>query len=123
MSIWQDSTGALHDDMDGAALALPTWPQGMTELTAAQVAALPKPPAPPLVATPYQIRKALTMANLRAQVESAVAASTDQDVKDAWAYAQQFVETDPFITAMAAQLSQTPAQVHALFVAAQALAP
>ena len=123
MSIWQDASGALHDDMDGAALLLPAWPQGMTQLTAAQVAALPKPPAPPLLATPYQIRAALTAAGLRTQVEAAVTASTNQSLKDAWEYAQQFVENDPFITAMAAQLSQTPAQIHALFVAAQALAP
>ena len=43
MTIWQDSNGSLHDDMDGAALSLPSWPQGMTQLTAAQVAALQAP--------------------------------------------------------------------------------
>lgn len=43
MAIWQDKNGGLHDDMDGAALSLPSWPQGMTELTAAQVTALQAP--------------------------------------------------------------------------------
>ena len=40
MSIWQDTNGGLHDDMGGTALTLPNWPQGMTLLTTAQVAAL-----------------------------------------------------------------------------------
>lgn len=44
MSIWQDSNGGLHDDMGGAALTLPSWPQGMTKLTAAQAVALQNPP-------------------------------------------------------------------------------
>ena len=43
MSIWIDSNNALHDDMDGAALSLPVWPQGLTMLTDAQVAALQAP--------------------------------------------------------------------------------
>jgi len=43
MAIWQDSTGALHDDMAGAALSLPGWPQGMTQLTEAQAQALQNP--------------------------------------------------------------------------------
>lgn len=40
MTIWQDANGGLHDDMDGAALNLPDWPQGMTALTPAQVASI-----------------------------------------------------------------------------------
>lgn len=40
MSIWQDSNNNLHDDADGAALNLPNWPQGMTQLSAEQVAAI-----------------------------------------------------------------------------------
>jgi len=43
MSIWKDSNGSLHDDMDGAALALPSWPQGMTQLTDEQALALQNP--------------------------------------------------------------------------------
>lgn len=33
MSVWQDTNGRLHDDMDGAALSLPAWPRGMVQLT------------------------------------------------------------------------------------------
>ena len=44
MSIWQDSTGNLHDDMGGGALTLSTsWSTGMTKLTDAQVAAIRAP--------------------------------------------------------------------------------
>lgn len=45
MTIWQDASGNLHDDMNGAALLLPSWPQGMTLLTDTQVAALAVPTA------------------------------------------------------------------------------
>ena len=40
MALWQDSNGGLHDDMDGEALSLLNWPQGMTLLTNEQVAAI-----------------------------------------------------------------------------------
>lgn len=40
MSIWKDSNGGLHDDMDGAALALPCWPAGMTKLSDGEAAAI-----------------------------------------------------------------------------------
>jgi hypothetical protein len=44
MSIWQNpADGTLHDDMDGAALALPTWPQNMTLLTDEQAQVLQNP--------------------------------------------------------------------------------
>ncbi|MDA8095597.1 MAG: hypothetical protein M0T84_17150 [Betaproteobacteria bacterium] len=37
MSIWQNPVdGSLHDDNNGAAVSLPIWPKGMTELTAAE---------------------------------------------------------------------------------------
>ncbi|CAJ0704794.1 hypothetical protein LMG19089_03683 [Ralstonia edaphis] len=43
MAIWKDASGQLHDDMDGAALGLPGWPDGLVKLTDSQVAALKKP--------------------------------------------------------------------------------
>jgi hypothetical protein len=33
MALWIDSKNQVHDDMNGAALALPSWPQGMTPYT------------------------------------------------------------------------------------------
>jgi len=63
----------------------------------------------------------LTAAGLRAQVESAVSASGDQSLKDAYEYAAYFSEADPFITKMAATLNLTADQVHAMFVSMQSL--
>lgn len=80
------------------------------------------PPAPPLSATPYQFRAGLTAAGLRTQVETAVAASTDQNVKDAYQFATIFVENDPFIVSMSSALDLTADQVHAIFVSMQGLA-
>ena len=37
MALWIDSNNIIHDDMDGAALDLPSWPKGITPYT---------PPAP-----------------------------------------------------------------------------
>ncbi|HVI51510.1 MAG TPA: hypothetical protein VM661_09895 [Candidatus Sulfotelmatobacter sp.] len=45
MSIWKDADGLLHDDMDGAAIGLPSWPQGMTLITDDEAAALRAPTA------------------------------------------------------------------------------
>jgi len=73
MAIWQDSNGGLHDDMDGAALTLPTWPQGMTLLTDAQVAAIRAAQNTP------------TQAQVIAGFEAAVQAWLDQTAQ-AWQY-------------------------------------
>lgn len=40
MAIWTDSTGGLHDDMDGAALTMPSWPAGLTALTDDEISLL-----------------------------------------------------------------------------------
>jgi hypothetical protein len=40
MAIWQSQDGALHDDGEGAALSLSSWPQGMTQLTDDQLAGI-----------------------------------------------------------------------------------
>lgn len=38
MTLWHNpADGTLHDDMDGAALSLPSWPQGMVVATAEQI--------------------------------------------------------------------------------------
>jgi hypothetical protein len=80
------------------------------------------PPPAPLSATPYQFRAGLTAAGIRTQVETAVAASTDQNVKDAYQFATSFVENDSFIVSMSAAIGLTADQVHAIFVSMQGLA-
>lgn len=44
MALWKDSNGKVHDDMDGAALSLPSWPQGMTQITQPEADAILNPP-------------------------------------------------------------------------------
>ena len=56
------SENTLHDDMNGDALSLPSWPQGMTIATDAQLA----PPAP----TPAQL-----LSEFQAAAQSALSAT------------------------------------------------
>lgn len=54
MPLWKDSNNILHDDMDGEALSLPSWPAGLIQVTpaeadtirAAAIAAMPPIPDP-----------------------------------------------------------------------------
>lgn len=64
--------------------------------------------------TAFQIRAALNQLNLRSQVETAVAAS-NQNLKDAWAFAPKFNRFNDQVLAMQVELSLTDAQVDALF--------
>lgn len=73
------------------------------------------PPVPRSI-TPWQIRKALNQIGLRSAVEAAVAASTDQDLKDGWAVATEFNRLSPFVIDMGAALGKTDAELDALFV-------
>ena len=77
-------------------------------------------PVPPIVVSPRQIRQALTRANLRTQVESAVA-SGDQDLKDWWEFATQVEESHPMVVAMASGLGIDGSGLHDLFVLAKSL--
>lgn len=63
-----------------------------------------------LTASPWQIRKALNQMGLRDTVEQAVAASTDQALKDGWEYATEFRRLDPFVVSFIAMLGMTDAQ-------------
>ena len=68
---------------------------------------------PPTV-TPRQIRLALNATGLRATVESAVAAGS-QDLKDWWEYALDIERNHPLIAGMAAQLGISDQQLDDLF--------
>lgn len=70
--------------------------------------------------SPRQIRQALTRANLRTSVESAIG-SGDQDGKDWWEFATQFERLHPRVVAMGAALNQTSAQLDALWELAGSL--
>jgi hypothetical protein len=53
MALWIDSNNQVHDDMDGAALAIPSWPKGMLPYT------MPAPTTAQLLASAQQTQLAL----------------------------------------------------------------
>ena len=77
--------------------------------------------APPVVVsvpqslTPWQMRKALNQLGLRASVESAIAASNDQELKDGWEFATEFLRSSPLVIGMGAALGKTGSELDALF--------
>lgn len=72
------------------------------------------PPSPVAVCSRWQIRKALNQIGLRSAVEAAVAASTNQDVKDGWEFANEFRSDDPLVVAMGVTLGKTEAEVRGI---------
>lgn len=70
---------------------------------------------PTIVLTPRQFRQALTRAGIRAAVDAAIAAGTDQDVKDWYAFADQFELGHPAVQATAAALGFSQAELKAVF--------
>ncbi len=76
------------------------------------VAAMPVPV--PQTVTPWQMRKALNAAGLRATVEAAVSAA-DQDTKDGWEYASEIRRDNALLNSMAAALNMTSEQLDDLF--------
>ena len=70
--------------------------------------------------SPWQIRKALNQAGLRAAVEAAVAQGS-QEVKDGWEVATEFRRTDPLVEQLGAALGKTAAELDAIFQLAATL--
>ena len=95
MALWIDSKNTLHDDMNGEALSLPMWPQGMTLATPAQISAIQNPP--------------LTQAKILAQYNAAI-----QGVLDAYAVTKQYDN----MNTMASYANSTNAQFKAEALAA-----
>lgn len=83
----------------------------------------PADPLPPPVysCSPWQIRKALNNQGLRQAVESAVSASTDQELKDGWEFASEFRSNDPFVVSMGAALGKTAEETDQLIAYAATL--
>jgi hypothetical protein len=73
MALWKNpQDNSVHDDMDGTALSLPIWPQGMVQITQAEADVLLAPPPP-------------TLAQVFAQAEVAVQTMLD-DFAKTWQY-------------------------------------
>lgn len=73
-----------------------------------------------ITVTPWQIRKALNQLGLRASVEAAVAASS-QEVKDGWEFASEFRSDNELIAQLCTALGKTEAERLALFQLAATL--
>jgi hypothetical protein len=65
--------------------------------------------------TAYQFRAALNELGKRQEVESAVVASTSQDLKDAWEYGTTYKRLSPYVLDMQAALGSTDAEVDTIF--------
>jgi hypothetical protein len=86
-----------------------------------EIAARPPEPAPAAVCTPWQVRRAINALGLRDAIETAVAASTDQTLKDGWGVAQEFRSDDPFVLAMGAALGKTAEETRDMIAFASTL--
>lgn len=67
---------------------------------------------------PWPLRMALNQLGLRQQVEDAVAASTDQETKDAWEWASEFARSHPLVVGFGPLLNKSPAEVDQVFLLA-----
>lgn len=115
---------SVADWAEATALAVPDYDQQTHSCRfvsgAWLVEVVPETPMPTLVASPRQIRQALTQLNLRTLVEAAVAAG-NQDLKDWWEFATRIEENHPEVLEMATALGITDTQRHDLFVLAGGL--
>lgn len=95
-----------------------TWNGTAWVLTTIPVEPTPIPPTPALPTIPdvtaVQIRLELNRVGLRAQVEAAVAAGS-QDLKDKWQFGNVFSSTDSDIQAMATALGLNQTELDVLF--------
>jgi len=89
----------------GEAQQVPLTPAEITAISAQQ----PEPTAAS-VCSPWQIRKALNRIGLRGEVETLVAESTDQDLKDGWLHAPTFRSDDSFVLSIGALIGMSAEQ-------------
>lgn len=92
----------------GEILELPDAEVTLIPKTVEQARAMLKP------LSAWQVRKVLTLFNLRTQVEAAVA-SADQSTKDAWQYANEFQRDSVLLNGMAQALGMSETQLDQLF--------
>lgn len=124
MSFYKTPDNKLHFlEDDSFAYLLPDDAVQITQAEADSIRVAKQAEIAPTIYTcsPWQIRKALNAQGLRAAVESAVAASTDQALKDGWEFATEFCSNSPFVIDMGVALSKSPAEVTALIKYASTL--
>ena len=74
-----------------------------------------------LSCTPWQFRKALNALNLRETIESYVANSNNQDIKDGWEYALEINRYDALFVATGAALGKSEQELDALIALARSM--
>lgn len=74
----------------------------------------PPPVLYPVSCSPWQMRKALNAQGLRQAVETTVAESDNQELKDGWEFATEFRSNDPFVISMGAALGKSEAETRQL---------
>lgn len=80
----------------------------------------PAPVVVPASVTPRQVRLLLLAQGLLESVEAMIASSTE-DVRITWQYAQEFKRNDPLLTQLGANLGLTSEQIDQFFIDAAAL--
>ena len=122
MRYFKDETGLVHGYNETDPNEVPYMQKridaGWEEVTSSWPPPPTALPAPDVTAV--QIRLMLNQVNLRAQVEAAVAAGS-QDLKDKWEYGTTFSSTDPDIQTMATALGLNQTQLDVLFTDAASL--
>lgn len=122
MTIYITPDNKLHDDAEGFAITLSSWPTDARLATLAEIEAMQNPvitteqkrtQLAPL--SPAQIRLALDQLGLLAKVESAVAAG-DNTLKIEWEFRQEFKRDNPTLNAMAKSLGITDDELDNIFV-------
>lgn len=116
MAIWKDANGVIYDDDGGRALLLPTWPGGLVQLSAAQVAALQTP----TLAQAQAAQIALVNAGCEAALSAIVApypslevATWPNQYNEAVAYTANPAASTPTLSAIATASGQTVAALAA----------
>lgn len=78
-------------------------------------------PTPILTASKYKFRLALMRLKLFDRVELAIAESTDQELKLAWHYADEYRSDDPLVLQLGLVLGKTETEIWAVFELTQTL--
>jgi hypothetical protein len=123
MTIHITPDNKLHDDADGFALTLQSWPKDARKATQEEIDAIQNPSAIqiiPTVVSMRQARLALLQFGVLSQVNLAIANGNDAD-KIAWEYATEVRRSDALVTNMATALGLNEASLDSLFSLAASL--
>lgn len=96
-----------------------TLPASLSSTTQADIDQWEADYNPLITVSAWQFRKAVNQLNLRNSIETAVTASTDQNLKDGWEYAIEFKSNDPLVLSMGAAIGKSEDEVYQVFQSAE----